>query len=215
MTTGERIKSLRLALGLSQEELGAVVGLKKAAIYKYEKGLVVNLKRDIVSKLAVALHTSPSYLLGLRDNTPKVTDDTVTLDVIGEVAAGYNHIADQEWEGDKVEVPRAWLRGKPKQDYFALRVIGNSMYPLYIDGDIVIALKQATMNHSGEIGVVIYDDEIATLKRIDYVTGEDWMKLTPINPNYEPIIVEGENLEHCRVLGIPRILIRDLIKTKL
>ena len=65
MTTGEKIKQLRIALGMSQEELGKIVGVKKAAIYKYENGLVVNLKRSTIEKLASALGTTPMYLLNL------------------------------------------------------------------------------------------------------------------------------------------------------
>ena len=37
MTTGERIRQLRIEHQLTQEELGAKVGVQKAAIYKYEK----------------------------------------------------------------------------------------------------------------------------------------------------------------------------------
>ena len=66
-TTGERIRELRLSLGLTQEELGAKVGVKKAAINKYETGLVINLKRSILSALADVLHTTPTYLMGYDD----------------------------------------------------------------------------------------------------------------------------------------------------
>ena len=38
MTTGERIKMLRKEHNLTQEELGAKIGVQKAAIQKYEKG---------------------------------------------------------------------------------------------------------------------------------------------------------------------------------
>lgn len=54
MTTGERIKELRLQKGLSQEELGAMIGVKKAAINKYETGVVVNLKRSTISSSVVS-----------------------------------------------------------------------------------------------------------------------------------------------------------------
>ena len=50
MTTGQRIKALRLAKNPSQQELGALVGVKKAAIHKYESGIVVNLKRATVER---------------------------------------------------------------------------------------------------------------------------------------------------------------------
>ena len=46
MTTGERIRALRQAAKLSQEELGARIGVQKAAIHKYETGLLLNLKKS-------------------------------------------------------------------------------------------------------------------------------------------------------------------------
>ena len=64
MTTGERIRARRLQLGMTQEELGEKVGVKKAAINKYETGLVVNLKRSIIAKLAEALQLDPAALMG-------------------------------------------------------------------------------------------------------------------------------------------------------
>lgn len=67
MTTGERIRQLRVEHQMTQEELGAKVGVQKAAIYKYENGLVVNLKRSILEKLAIALETTPTYLMGMED----------------------------------------------------------------------------------------------------------------------------------------------------
>lgn len=70
MTTGERIRQLRIEHQMTQEELGAKVGVQKAAIYKYENGLVVNLKRSILEKLALVLDTTPTYLMGMEDAEP-------------------------------------------------------------------------------------------------------------------------------------------------
>ena len=67
-TMGGRIKSARKAKGLTQSELADKVGVKYAAIHKYEAGLIVNLKRDVIAKLAEALDVKPSYLLGLDDD---------------------------------------------------------------------------------------------------------------------------------------------------
>lgn len=75
VTTGQRIKQLRLAKGLSQEQLGGMVGVKKAAINKYESGLVVNIKRSTIAKLAEALDTDPVYLLGLTEQAPAPPED--------------------------------------------------------------------------------------------------------------------------------------------
>lgn len=68
MTTGERIRQLRIQHQMTQEELGAKVGVQKAAIYKYENGLIVNLKRLTLEKLAIVLETTPTYLMGLEDD---------------------------------------------------------------------------------------------------------------------------------------------------
>lgn len=67
MTTGERIRQLRIEHDMTQEELGAKVGVQKAAIYKYETGLIVNLKRSTIEKLAIALSTTPTHLMGMED----------------------------------------------------------------------------------------------------------------------------------------------------
>lgn len=68
MTTGERIRQLRIEHQMTQEELGARVGVQKAAIYKYENGLVVNLKRSILENSPIVLDTTPTYLMGMEDS---------------------------------------------------------------------------------------------------------------------------------------------------
>ena len=62
-TTGERIREARIKAGLTQSELASMIGVKFSAIHKYETGLIVNLKRDTIAKLAKALNVRPSYLL--------------------------------------------------------------------------------------------------------------------------------------------------------
>ena len=90
MTTGERIKMLRKEHNLTQEELGAKIGVQKAAIQKYEKGTVKNIKRDSLIKLAQCLDTSPEYLLGWEDmpNNVEIADTSnyVNIPIIGRVA---------------------------------------------------------------------------------------------------------------------------------
>lgn len=204
------IRSARKAANMTMKELGARIGLAESTISQYETG-----KRDpdntTLLMIAEELNTSVSYLLNENKNRhPSVTDDVVRLPVFGEVAAGYEHICVQDWEGDTIEIPRSYLKGHPIEDYFMLRVKGDSMYPLYMDGDIVLVLRQKTLNRSGDIGVIRYDRDNATLKKVEYVMGEDWMKLIPINPQYPPMMIENEELELCDVLGVPRMVIREV-----
>lgn len=72
MTIGEKIKRLRKERGLTQEELGNLIGVQKAAINKYETGIVINLKRDVISKLAKALDVNPVWLMDENDGWPPV-----------------------------------------------------------------------------------------------------------------------------------------------
>lgn len=61
---GEKIYNLRKAKGLTLEELGNLVGVGKSTVRKWEKGMIANMKRDKISKLASALNVSPAYLMG-------------------------------------------------------------------------------------------------------------------------------------------------------
>lgn len=63
MEVGSLIKEARLAKGLTQEELGKLVGVQKSAIAKYESGRVVNIKRSTLQKLATALSLRGSDLI--------------------------------------------------------------------------------------------------------------------------------------------------------
>ena len=87
MTVGDRIKALRLDLGMTQEELAEKVGLKKAAINKYESGVVVNIKRDMIGKLASALETTPTYLMGWEDEPdhPRSPIDTYDDEILADL----------------------------------------------------------------------------------------------------------------------------------
>ena len=80
MTTGEKIKQLRKELGMTQEELGNLIGVQKAAINKYETGVVVNFKQATISALAKALHVSPVVLLS-PDEHPSDNDEPKNDDV--------------------------------------------------------------------------------------------------------------------------------------
>ena len=79
MTTAEKIKQLRLDKGLSQEALGNLVGVQKAAINKYETGRVINIKRSTLKLLADALNVTPADLLDDDVSTSSPADNTDAL----------------------------------------------------------------------------------------------------------------------------------------
>lgn len=204
------LKNLRKERGLTQKDLANALGIAKSTISMYENN---NREPDFETEELIAdfFNVDINTLRGKKKNlaSPTVTDDVVTFPVIGNIAAGYDEIAVEDWSGETVDVPVSYLRGRNKSEFFVLKVKGDSMYPLYHEGDKVLILKQSTLNRSGDIGAVMYEGECATLKKIEYVKGEDWMRLIPLNPNYIPKTIEGVDLENCRVLGIPFVLIRE------
>ena len=195
MTTGERIRQLRIEKDMTQEMLGEKIGVKKAAIYKYENGLVVNFKRDIIEKLANVLEVSPSYLMGLDDikDVPQGFQPVPSMKKIprvGRIACGTPILAEENVE-EYDSVPEHW-----KAD-FTLVCVGDSMAPKIQDGDLV-AIKQQETVENGQIAAVLIDNE-ATLKRV-YVY-PDKLILRPENPNYEPIVIMNGESSNIRIEG--------------
>lgn len=220
-TIAQRIKEGLAARGMKQADLVYKTGIGKSSISTYISGDYEPKQRNIY-KIANALNVSEAWLMGYdvpmeRESpiaapypAPAVTDDVVTFPVIGNVAAGYNEIAIEDWSGDTVQIPAAYLHGRPQSDYFVLNVHGDSMYPMYIEGDKVLVLKADTLERSGQVGVLLYNGDNATVKKIEYAAGEDWLRMVPINPNYPPKTITGTDLEQCRVIGIPKMLVREI-----
>ena len=65
---GNTIKAFRESYNMSQEELGKRIGVKRAAVNKYEKGTVENIPIKTIEKLANIFDTTPSYLIGWDEN---------------------------------------------------------------------------------------------------------------------------------------------------
>lgn len=219
-----RLRMLRQELRLSQSALAERIGTSKSSINMYERG-EREPSIETLEAFADLFNVDMDFLIGKSDYrskhdylqtlsvdlpSPIVTNKVVTFPVIGEIAAGFDKIGMEDWTGDTIEIPEAVLHGHDRSDFFVLRVSGDSMYPHYQEGDYVLVLKQDTLNYSGEVGAILYDDELVSLKKIEYVEGEDWLRLVPINPNHPPKRIEGEALAHCRIIGIPRLLIRKL-----
>ena len=217
-----RIKELRELKNKNMKEVARELNLPYTTYVNYEKG-----EREPNSEMLILIANyfgvSIDYLLGrCNENTitpsadkfppPNITEDYTTFPVIGEIGAGYDRIAIESWDGDTVDIPNTYLKGRSNTEFFVLCVKGDSMYPTYQEGDKVLILKQNVLNYSGQIGAIIYDSEYATLKKIEYQQGESWLRLVPINPLYPSITIENEELETCKIIGIPRLVIREVKK---
>lgn len=60
-----RIRDKRTESGLSMQELGDKLGVKRQSVYKWEHGDVANIKREHIAKMARIFECSPVWLMGL------------------------------------------------------------------------------------------------------------------------------------------------------
>lgn len=91
---GNRIFTLRKERGLTQEELGAKVGVTKAQINKYETGVTQNLKRSVAEAMAKALGVSPGYLMGwTEDSIPHEKEQNLSNDGERELLRIYRDLS--------------------------------------------------------------------------------------------------------------------------
>ena len=102
---------------------------------------------------------TPSVIKGGLDKSPNTASE---ISILGNIAAGTPIEAIQQ-EVDRVSLPEDLQNNG---EHYGLRVKGDSMIEAGInDGDTVI-VKKTTNIESGQIAVVLIDDQEATLKRI-------------------------------------------------
>lgn len=197
MTIGKRIKSRREQLGMTQGNVAKIVGVAIQTIYKYENEIVTNIPLDKLEKIAVALQTTPSSLMGWESNEIDFEKYGLKLvekkkfPMLGKIACGKPIYCNEEYES-YVEAS-ADINAD-----FCLIAKGDSMINARIfDGDVVFIHEQPTVSN-GEIAAVVHDDE-ATLKRV-YIQ-PDRIILRAENPLYTDIIFEREEMNHVRILG--------------
>ena len=203
MNMGGKIRDLRIKKGLTLEELGDKVGVGKSTVRKWENGMIANMRRDKISKIADALNVSPAYLMGWEneidspstfnkfDNVFPIKTHKVPL--LGEIACGEPIFC--------VEDRESYVScGTDIRADFCLKAKGDSMINARIlDGDIVF-IKNQQMVENGEIAAVVIDDE-ALLKRVYYDRKNNMLQLVSENPAYPPKVFTGETLDHIRILG--------------
>lgn len=68
MAIGDKIRCLRKARGMTQQELAEKLHTTKQTIGKYEQGIVTNLPLSRIDELAQALSTTPAYLMGWEED---------------------------------------------------------------------------------------------------------------------------------------------------
>ena len=199
---GNIIKRLRIENNMTLEQLGDKVGVGKSTVRKWENGMIANMRRDKIAKIADVFNVSPSYLIGWDNNVGPITNGTkhkapgVTINVLGRVAAGVPIEAIEDVIGTEEISAELASTG----DFFGLQIHGDSMEPRMYEGDVVI-VRQQDDAESGEVIIAMVNGDEATCKRLKKYDGG--IMLLSNNPRYEPIVFTNEEIEEkpVRIIG--------------
>ena len=146
----------------------------------------------------------PSLIKGGLDesnvNNSYKNSDQKYIPLIGKIAAGLPIEAIEDYAEDIPAPPGT----KNPNDFFALRVEGDSMINAGInDGDTVI-IRKTNIAENGKIVVALIDDHEATLKR--YRKKSNAIALESANPLYETRIF---NPDRIKIQGVLSSLYRN------
>lgn len=203
MNLADRVKKRRLELGLSQEEAATRAGMKQQSWGSIEKG-DTKKPRNIVS-IAAVLDCDPSWLMTGTNIIPLGEVNTRKIPLISY--AQVSEIAEGTYALD--------LEGKFEYilsdvdcsaNSFALRIVGDSMNPEFVEGDIII-IDPEVKPSPGEFVIAKHGSDEATFKKYrpssPEVSGLVEFDLVPLNDDYPtisnknlPITIIGTMVEH-------------------
>lgn len=167
----------------SVREICDAVGLKStSSVHAHLQTLEKNgyIRRDTSKPRAIEICDSSFQTM---------RTDTVSIPIVGQVAAGQPILAQQNIES-YFPIP---AEDVPEGESFVLKVHGNSMINVGIFNNDYIFVNACNTAENGEIVVALIDDS-ATVKRFYKENGH--IRLQPENDNMDPIIVDN-----CTILG--------------
>ncbi|WP_079708123.1 LexA family protein [Paraliobacillus ryukyuensis] len=187
---GSFLKKVRSDRGYTLRELSNITGISFSHLSKIERGEYQPSKTTVLT-ISSSLDLDENELLilagyapqseSIKNLFPNLTykqsekileenvikeepDYLVKVPIIGEVKAGYNLLAEENVIGYNF-VPSSEVNNG--QEYFYLKVTGESMIKLGItEGTIVKVKKQNFVDSNGKIAIVITEDGEVTIKRV-------------------------------------------------
>jgi len=197
----EAIVSYRREKGYNptMREVGEAVGLSSTSSVSYQLSQLRELgflsKADAGQRAMDVLKSAPGMSTASRS---EVSDNVVSIPLVGRIAAGGPILAEQNIE-NHFTLPRELVGGG---DLFMLKVSGDSMIDAAIcDGDWVVVRQQQTAEQGDIVAALL--EEGATVKVFKQSNGQTW--LLPRNSSYDPI--DGT---HAVVMGKVVSVIRSL-----
>lgn len=175
---GNKIKQLRNSLNETQGVFGERFGVEQATVSRWENGETVksNLRAEI-ARLAGLTEAEFFHFATAPRAVP----------VVGYVSAGESFIPiDDNAPGDGIETVSLDLE---PEEYVSIKVRGNSMIPVYRDGDIIISKK--CLSPEGCVGmdcVAKTVDGEGYVKILQKGSSKGLYRLRSYNPLYDDIV---------------------------
>lgn len=221
MNVGQRMKARRKELKISADEIAKELGVSRSTIFRYEKGDIEKLPTQNLAVIAQVLKTTPEELMGWETSQEDITtiynklepkrrkrvynfaeaqleqqnkvinlfDHKETVEVTAKVSAGTGIT----WLGDSTYDKE--VTSKPKHYDEAFEINGDSMTPLFKDGEVIF-VEHTEIVENGQIAVVQIDDE-SFIKKV-YIE-ENAMRLVSLNKDYKDIVA-GDDCD-IRIVG--------------
>ena len=191
----ELVKKMTAEQNMSMSELARRVGIAKSAISRYFNG-TRELPLNRIGDFASALHTTPNFLLGVKEDT---NSQGIKIPVLGTVAAGIP-ISAVEDILDYEEIPQSWQN---QGEFFGLKIKGDSMKPDINDGDTVIVKQQSTANN-GDVVIALVNGDDATCKKFEKL--DNGIMLISNNSEYSPMYFSNEEVVTKPVVIVGRVV---------
>lgn len=214
---GKYLKKLRNNKYLSLREVNHITDISYSHLNMIENGkrnvtpALLRVLADLYCVDYLDLYEKAGYIDLIEDEKKnkykidKLGNPVTSIPILGTVKAGYDYLAQENWVGT-IDVETSLVGNG--DEYFALKVHGDSMSPILIEDDIVIIKKQNDFEN-GDIVVAIINGNEATIKKGK--KSDNSILLQPLNTNYEPLIFTKEEMKTIPVtiIGIVRQLKRE------
>ena len=166
-----RLKELREKKELFQSDVAKFLGISTPA-YSYYETNKRNMPAETAIKLSKFFNVSVDYLLGIE------TANKSLLPVLGTVKAGYDYLAEE----NIIDYIDPSINIADPENYFGLIVKGDSMSPLFDEGDYLIVHKSDGEFNTNDICIVLINGDEATVKKV--VKTDTGIELHAFNPYY-------------------------------
>lgn len=200
-----RIQQAMDIRGLKQTDLVERTKISKGSLSSYVSGRYAP-KQNNIYLLAKALNVNVEWLMGadipmtyFKEVRSSDHNPAVRIPVLGRVAAGIPINAVEEtidWE----EIP-AEMAGS--DEYFGLRIKGDSMSPRIMDGDTVIVRRQDDAD-TGDIVIAIVNGNDGVCKKLRKT--DSGIMLISLNPAYDPMVFDHSDIDTIPVIIIGRVV---------